>query len=248
MSNKIIRILSTKIEYYALITYLFFGTFAFTISYADNPYIDILLSMINNKIFLVVFMLPSFVLFWNMIIKYSTNDYQTIIRMGKRKNYIIFLSKELTKASCLLFFQYIVFQLICINLTSHTNIFISNTYNYNVNDFVLYIVCVIRLFLNIITIKYLFSFLYLNIRNKEYSIFIMFTLFIIIYFCNRLFFINSFFNYINIGYHYYGIDLTNNIYELIISNILFNSILSIILIILMNKKIKKINFYTGNRR
>lgn len=248
MNNKIIKYLNNRIEYYALIAYLFFGTFAFTISYAGNSYIEILLSIINNKTFLVVFLLPSFILYWNMVIKYSTNDYQTIIRMKKRKDYVIFLSKELTKASLLLFFQYIVFQLICVNLTAHTNIFTSNTYNYNVNDLTLYIICIIRLFLNLLTMKYLFTFLYLNMKNKECSILLMFALFIMIYFSNRLFFINSYLNYFNIGYHYYGIDLTTNIYELIISNVLFNTLMSSIINLPMYLLIKKVDFYTENRR
>lgn len=76
----------------------------------------------------------------------------------------------------------------------------------------------------------------------------MFALFIMIYFSNRLFFINSYLNYFNIGYHYYGIDLTTNIYELIISNVLFNTLMSSIINLPMYLLIKKVDFYTENRR
>ncbi len=218
------------------------GCLAFANRYAGDAYLDIMLTITNNKIFLIIFLYPSFVFLWYLVINYMNNDYSYLLRMNNRRDYLFKIIKQLILATTLFFLQYIVIQMIFINITKHTPFLISNNFGYDTNDFILLLVCLGRTFLNLLILG-LFSFLLLmEDYNKEFSSSIIFLVLIITFFSDRFYATKySLINIFNLGFQVYGYDLCNNIYYLISSSIFFFLTLSLILMFTINKKYQKID-------
>lgn len=226
-----------------MIGYLFFGTMVFTSSFSDNAYLDIIFSVLNNKTFLVIFVYPSFLFLWYMVIQYTMNDYTHIVRWKDSWRYLLNIIKQLIKTTIMIYFQYLLFQLISVNMTSHTPFDFSSNLNYNVNDFIVYLVCIFRSILNLIIFSIFTLFLFIKTHKNGLAIGVLFLILMIIYFGDRLYYIsNPIMNIFNLGFQAYGYDIANNILYLLCSNLIFFSLSLVLLLFSLLKIAKKIDF------
>lgn len=243
MNNNVFKIISSKKEYYILLIYMIFGCFFITSSFEGESYLNILLAVVSNKIFLVIFFYPSFIYLWHLVTNYMNNDSLSLLRAKNRKNYVFLMLKQLFFATILVYFQYIIIQLICVNITEHTDFTITYNLGYNVNDFIVLLVCFLRTFLNLLVFC-LFTFLFFEQSNRrELGLIAIFGVLMIIYFSGRYYPSKIIFlNFLNLGFQFYGVTLCNNILYFIFSNILFFIVVSLFLFYILLKKIRKINF------
>ncbi len=234
--------ITSKKEYYVILGYIVLGCIAFTTSFSGDSYLNILLATTNNKIFLTIFLYPSFIFLWYFVIKYMNNDYLYLLRVKSRKEYLIKTLMQLFLSTILLYVQFILIELICVNLTNHSDFIISNNLGYNVNDLIVLIASLVRTFLNLLVIGTLAYILLVKKDNKGFGLIILFLLLIIIYFADRLYPIGlSIVDMFNLGFQFYGFDLCNDIYYYIFSNIIFFVFNFSILMVVLFKRYMKID-------
>lgn len=230
-------------EYYVLLLYIFFGCFFFSISFSGSGYLDILLSIVNNKIFLTIFFFPTFIFLWHLVIEYMNMDDMLLLRTADRKQYTIKILLQLLYATLLLYFQFFIILLICTNLTENTGFNISYHLSYNTNDLVVLVSCFARTLLNLIVFG-LFNY-YLNIQTKKRKTqtTIIFIVLMVIYFSGRFYPLNNtILDIFNLGFQMYGVALCNNIGYFIFSNLVFVLTIAPICLFLIFKKTTKVDF------
>ena len=227
-------------EYKAILIYIFLGSFFITCQNAGLNYSELLSSSFTNKIFLTVILYPSFVAMFMLTYQYISKNYSLLLRLKTRKKYATFCIVTIIIMTIFLFLQAFIIELINCNLTPHSDFKITNNLNYSVNDFIIFIISVIKILLTAIVIGFFNLFLQLKFNNKNVTVIILMACLTLIFFGDK-FYPSGFWliDFFNPGFQSHGYYLLNNTTELIVSGIVYFSVIISLLIYLINRSSKK---------
>lgn len=184
-------------------------------------------------------MFPScFILLLNSFREISSY-YSVILRLKNRKNYFRYYLNSSVMILSYFFFILLFIVLIFVNVTPHTNILLTNEFGYNIYDFCVFIVCLLRLYLSIIFLFLFTSLLLFNIKEDTLIIILMFIFMMIIFLNSRIRFNHFPFTLLNLDIYFFNISWTTSIFELLLFNVGYYIIFYLILYIEMKKSFFK---------
>ena len=229
-------------EYKAILMYLFIGIYFFTGQFSGLNIEQMLISSFTNKIFLVVILYPSFVAMFLLTYQYISKNYNLLLRMGSRKKYVIISVLTLIIMALLLFIKTIIMSVICCIITEHSGFKITNELNYIVNDFIIFIIEIIKIFGTIVIIGLLTLLLEISFKKQGIVSLFLIALLTIIFFGDKMYpsgiFIIDIFNP---GFQSHGYTLINSLLVLISYGLIYFITIIMLLYIGIKKKIKDVD-------
>ena len=226
-------------EYKAILIYIFVGSFFITCQNANLNYFELLMSSFTNKIFLIIILYPSFIAMFIIIYQYISQNYSLLLRLKTRKQYAKFCINTIVVMTIFLFLQAFIIALINCNITPHDDFKITHNLKYNVNDFVIFIVAVVKIFLTSLSIGFFHLFLQLKFNRKNIVSFIMIVCLTLIFFGDKLYPTGIWLiDFFNPGFQSHGYNLLNNTSEFVISGCIYFSTIFILLFLLINRASK----------
>ena len=238
---QVIKKVTSSWTYLALLSFITLGALFVGLREVNNTYFNVFFLGISNNKFLILVMFPSFILLYLYVYNIINNYSNIIIRLENKSNYLKLNLKAMLGLSFIFFITIILIFLILTNLSSYLNGTIISTYfGYNVNDLVVIIVWLIKIYLTCLVFG-LIVLLNIFIFNKaSLSGLISFSYLGIILFSDNLFPTNkNFWFYFNPGFNVNGVFETTDIYFAIKTGIGFYLIVFLGLIYLLKKGVKK---------
>ncbi len=243
LAKETLRHFYHSIEFIIIICYLAFGCFVFTGRTSGASYIQIFGNPFIKYHFVGAFIYPTFLIAHNYIYQQINTSNSFILRIGNRYKLALTHLLSMLFVTIYMFIIMLLLTLIFTNLVSNNGLFITYDLGLNVNDLIVLIASIIKLFFNLLVLG-LINIVGQNILGTKKGIILP-----IIYFLLTMV---SAFNYptnstllniFNPGFHSHGILEARNIYEAINYGIIYFLVMFIILIILnfLSIKYKKIN-------
>ena len=229
-------------EYKAILVYLFMGIFFITCQFSGLNYEQMLISSFTNKLFLVVILYPSFVAMFYLAYQYINKNYSLLLRMSSRKKYVSISVVTMLVMAMLLFIQIIIMLLICCNIITHSDFKITNELNYNVNDFIIFIIETIKIFGTVVIIGLLTLLLQISFKKQGVVAIFLIALLTLIFFGDRMYPTGIIIlDIFNPGFQSHGYTLTNSLWILIGYGLIYFSLVISLLYFGVRKKIKKVD-------
>lgn len=226
-------------EYKAMILYIFTGCFFTTAQLNGLNYIEMFFNSFTNKIFLIVVLYPSFLVMFFYVFQYLNKNNEILLRLGGRYKYAKYILVTMLSMSFFLFFQVIIIVLICCNIVPNEGFILSSNLGYDVYDFIVLIVALIKVFLTITSIGLLNIFLMFKFDRMHIVLIFLMAFLMVLFFGDKIFPMgNLFFQTINPAFHSHGYIYENNILRLIVTGIIYFTLVIIILIRLISISVK----------
>ena len=205
-------------------------------------YGTMLMSSFTNKIFLILIFYPCFIVMFTLIYQYINQSYSLLLRLKTRKKYALFCMMTVFIMTIFLFLQAFIIALICCNVVSHSDFKLTNNLKYPVNDFIIILISILKVFLTSLVIGFLNLLLCFKFHRKNINVIVLMFYLIFLFFSDR-FYPSGFFllDVFNPGFHSHGYDWTRNLFTLVGTGfIYFVTVLTILLhsIVKSSKNIK----------
>lgn len=232
--KNIISNFSSTLEYKTIISYLFIGSLFTATQFTGSSYMEVFMGALTNKIFMVVILYPSFIAMFITIYRYIGDNQMIITRLNNRKKFAIYSIISVIFMTIFLLLHELIIMGICANSTMNSGFQSTRNLEYNVSDFIVYIVCLIKIILTICTIGFVNLVISFKYNKKNISVIILMACLTIIFFGEKFYpsgikIIDIF----NPGFHSNGYALVNNIYILINNGIIYFTCIITILLILI---------------
>jgi len=239
MNNLLLKSFISKKFVLLFIFYLVLGCFYISSYYVNKEYFDIFLATLTSDKFTIIFLLPSFLMIYMYLFQYIDERSDIILRLENRKKYLLFHLKCIMKIT--LFFLVILLLIIGIfcNIIPKSGYGMTLFTQYNVNVWFLVFLSVIRTFLTLITMALLNLLTSIMWNNQKYSLIFGICYIILIFITKGLYLPNTWLSYLNLGFHSFGILLSNDYWEALISSLIYFFIIISLLIVCNFHKIKE---------
>jgi len=239
MNNLLLKNFISQKFVLLFIFYLVLGCFYISSYYVNKEYFDIFLATLTSDKFTIIFLLPSFFMIYMYLFQYIDERSDIILRLENRKKYLTFHLKCIMKTT--LFFLVILLLIIGIfcNMIPKSGNGTTLFTQYNVNVWFLAFLTIIRIFLTLITLALINLLTSIMWNNQKYSLILGISYIILVFITKQFYLPNSWLSYLNLGFHSFGILLSNNYWEALISSLIYFFIIISLLIICNFYKIKK---------
>ena len=225
-----------SLEYKIMLVYLFLGV-VFTQTLSSNDYITNIIDILSDKIFVSIFLYPSFLALYYIFYNYSNNNTALLLRIKNRNNYKKHNLINIIFNTLFLYINVLLLIIIVTNLEG--KIFKVNQMLYGVNNYIMLIIVAVKNVLNLIILGLLCNFLKLKYSFRFSSILIFFYL-IVSSLGARLYTGVFLIDMFNPGIHSCGYNYVDSIDMLIKMSIIYYIVLIPVLIYAIGIETKKV--------